>query len=192
VLLIQTYIYKPRKSNLSWFRWLKTWDTVKSFIYVRHLILCILWVGQSTNLRSIEIPIIFTSLVCSSAYNFKSTNLGVHEDVQCRQTTKLCTHEITWLYSIHVLANVMTISRTWCKTIITTSFYIRSYNSFAPIPRFARTGYRERKCKSAYLHQTQQGDLLSHKDLTGSQVRLQAHKHNTCKINSACTIRPYT
>jgi len=26
-------------------------------------------------------------------------------------------------------------SRTWCKTIVTTSFYIRSYNSFAPNPR---------------------------------------------------------
>jgi len=25
-------------------------------------------------------------------------------------------------------------SRAWCKTIVTTSFYIRSYNSFAPIP----------------------------------------------------------
>ena len=101
---------------------------------------------------------------------------------------KLCSHKITWLYGLHVMANVMTISRAWCKTIITTSFYIRSYNSFAPSPRFARTGYRERKCNSAYLHQTQQGDLLSHKDLTGSQVRLQANKHNTCKINSACTI----
>jgi len=29
------------------------------------------------------------------------------------------------------------ISRAWCKTIVTTSFYIRSYNSFAPSPRFA-------------------------------------------------------
>jgi len=26
-------------------------------------------------------------------------------------------------------------SRAWCKTIVTTSFYIRSYNSFAPSPR---------------------------------------------------------
>jgi len=30
------------------------------------------------------------------------------------------------------------ISRAWCKTIVhvTTSFYIRRYNSFAPSPRF--------------------------------------------------------
>ena len=28
------------------------------------------------------------------------------------------------------------ISRAWCKTIGTTSFYIRSYNSFAPSPRY--------------------------------------------------------
>jgi len=28
-------------------------------------------------------------------------------------------------------------SRVWCKTIVTTSFYIRSYNSFAPSPRHA-------------------------------------------------------
>ena len=28
-----------------------------------------------------------------------------------------------------------TITRAWCKTIVTTSFYIRSYNSFAPSPR---------------------------------------------------------
>ena len=27
--------------------------------------------------------------------------------------------------------------RAWCKTIVTNSFYIRSYNSFAPIPRNA-------------------------------------------------------
>jgi len=26
-------------------------------------------------------------------------------------------------------------SRAWCKTIVTTSFYVRSYNSFAPSPR---------------------------------------------------------
>jgi len=26
-------------------------------------------------------------------------------------------------------------SRAWCKTVITTSFYIRRYNSFAPSPR---------------------------------------------------------
>ena len=26
-------------------------------------------------------------------------------------------------------------SRAWCKTIVTTSFYIRSYNSFAPSPQ---------------------------------------------------------
>jgi len=26
-------------------------------------------------------------------------------------------------------------SRVWCKTIVTTSFYIRSFNSFAPSPR---------------------------------------------------------
>jgi len=29
------------------------------------------------------------------------------------------------------------ISRAWCKTIVTTSFYIRSYNNFAPSPRYA-------------------------------------------------------
>ena len=28
--------------------------------------------------------------------------------------------------------------RSWCKTIVTTSFYIRSYNSFAPSPRCIR------------------------------------------------------
>jgi len=28
------------------------------------------------------------------------------------------------------------ISRAWCKTIVTTSFYIRSCNSFAPSPRY--------------------------------------------------------
>jgi len=27
------------------------------------------------------------------------------------------------------------IARAWCKTIVTTSFYIRSYNSFAPSPQ---------------------------------------------------------
>jgi len=26
-------------------------------------------------------------------------------------------------------------SRTWCKTIVTTSFYIRTCNSFAPSPQ---------------------------------------------------------
>ena len=26
------------------------------------------------------------------------------------------------------------IARAWCKTIVTTSFYIRSYNSFTPSP----------------------------------------------------------
>jgi len=38
--------------------------------------------------------------------------------------------EITWL------AICQTISRAWCKTIVTTctSFYIGSYNSFAPSP----------------------------------------------------------
>jgi len=30
---------------------------------------------------------------------------------------------------------IQTKSRAWCKTIVTTSFYIRSYNSFAPSPR---------------------------------------------------------
>ena len=29
-----------------------------------------------------------------------------------------------------------TVSRAWCKTIVTTTFYIRSYNSFAPSPRY--------------------------------------------------------
>ena len=29
------------------------------------------------------------------------------------------------------------IARAWCKTIVTTSFYIRSYNSFAPSPRMS-------------------------------------------------------
>jgi len=40
-------------------------------------------------------------------------------------------------YSIWVLL----ISRAWCKTIVTTSFYIRSYNSFAPSPRYVLSIY---------------------------------------------------
>jgi len=38
------------------------------------------------------------------------------------------------------------ISRAWCKTIVTTSFYIMSYNSFAPSPR-----YSQRFCPSVSL-----------------------------------------
>jgi len=32
--------------------------------------------------------------ICNIAYNLKSTNLSVHEHVQCHQTTTFCAHEI--------------------------------------------------------------------------------------------------
>ena len=45
----------------------------------------------------------------------------------------------TVLYECHIIIFLLKkdktsniISRDWCKTIVTTSFYIRSYNSFAP------------------------------------------------------------
>ena len=43
---------------------------------------------------------------------------------------------VMWLHA-YVETVKMLISRAWCKTIVTTSFYIRSYNSFAPSPRYA-------------------------------------------------------
>ena len=65
-------------------------------LFVGHLILCILWVGQSTNLRSDEIPIHFSNI----AYSLKSTNSSVHEHVQCLQTTKFRADELEWFHSI--------------------------------------------------------------------------------------------
>jgi len=42
------------------------------------------------------------------------------------------------LRNIHVRPESMaSVSRAWCKTIVTSSFYIRSYNSFALSHRFA-------------------------------------------------------
>ena len=54
-----------------------------------------------------------------------------------------------WLCSIYLLISshylllqrYYYISRAWCKTIVTTSFYIRTYNSFAPSPRIFCTGF---------------------------------------------------
>jgi len=64
--------------------------TVKSCIFIGHLIL---WVGQSMNLRS---PWNSYSLNSTIAYILKSTNSSVYKHVQCRQTTKLHAHKITW------------------------------------------------------------------------------------------------
>jgi len=38
--------------------------------------------------------------------------------------------------SIDAMHRRESVSRAWCKTIVTTSFYIRSYNSFAPSPQY--------------------------------------------------------
>ena len=38
--------------------------------------------------------------------------------------------------------------RAWCKTIVTTSFYIRSYNSFASSPRIV---YRIHVCDISHV-----------------------------------------
>jgi len=41
------------------------------------------------------------------------------------------------VYQICSIPYLDSISRAWCKNNVTTSFYIRSYNSFAPNPRYA-------------------------------------------------------
>jgi len=41
-------------------------------------------------------------------------------------------------FIVYSLDNVSAFQRAWCKSIVTTSLYIRSYNSFAPSPRFTR------------------------------------------------------
>ena len=35
-----------------------------------------------------------------------------------------------------LLARIYSSSRVWCKPVVTTFFYITSYNSFAPSPRY--------------------------------------------------------
>ena len=60
--------------------------TVKSFTFVRHLILCIWWKGRQS---------------MSIAYSLKFTNSNVHKHVQCRQTTNFLAHEIKWFHSIY-------------------------------------------------------------------------------------------
>ena len=51
------------------------------------------------------------------------------------QTNKLM-NVFACCYLTEFINLTVTVSRAWCKTIVTTSFYIRSYNSFAPSPQF--------------------------------------------------------
>jgi len=44
----------------------------------------------------------------------------------------------------YIVLQLFSLSRAWCKTMVTTSFYIRSYNSFAPSPRYALLSFLEK------------------------------------------------
>ena len=71
-------------------------NTVKSFLFVGHLILCISLVGQSTYLRS-QRNVDFFLIVACLIWN--STNLNVREHVHHYQNTKFHAQEIKWIYS---------------------------------------------------------------------------------------------
>ena len=56
------------------------------------------------------------------------------------QTSKLMNF-FACCYQTELINLTVTVSRAWCKAIVTTSFYKRSYNSFAPSPRFGHPNY---------------------------------------------------
>jgi len=84
--------------------WINIFTAVKQFsvnwiLFVRHLLLCILCVGQSQILDPNEIFIHLRNILL----NLKSTNSSVNKHVHCRQTTKCCAHEIKWFYSYNFM-----------------------------------------------------------------------------------------
>jgi len=58
-----------------------------------------------------------------------------------------CTLKFSMNMLIHCYYIATYILRAWCKTIVTTLFYIRSYNSFATSPRY-------------YVHRILVGDIM--------------------------------
>jgi len=83
-------VYKNWQEYTKW-----NYATVRSFIFVGHLISCISWVEQSTNLWAHEIFLQFENFVL-----LKSTTSSVYKHVHYRNITKCCAHEIKWFHSI--------------------------------------------------------------------------------------------
>jgi len=71
-------------------------NTVKSFIFVGLLILCISWEGEYIWIQDPNEILLHLSNI---AYNLKSAYLSVHEHVQCCQSTKFRAHEMKWFHS---------------------------------------------------------------------------------------------